>query len=515
MSSSQSWFEATDCACNSVALNCLQMSCCMPSPAIDGPSDIYEAVSARGTNRNHNDMLDEQPSMIGGTSASWMEILANVDPDKKFRDLLIVGSHNSGSYSIAPHRAFSAIARCQNLQVLDQLEAGIRLLDLRVGGKKGSRARSDISIWHGSMEGQPFLPILQQIDQFVTDHPREIICINLVPEYGVSFTGDQKYHLLKRIHDTFEGRLVKSTEVEALLASWTLAEMAKKGKQILVFFHPRFCRNFKVGSQDWIPDELEAEFDVLNGDVWKRDPWFNTRDPGTLFQNVLRDIQTHGQKKRHQFHCSQVVLTPGLGGLADVVKSAAGTNPLRPISLSQHLYKEQCLNNFLRKNSDEQWNMFLLDFVDFCPWTVRFLTALNFPTTLEIHLGAYSDRFNNTINITDKIKKHIIHGRAVFLTNVLGDLGLKTRLGGSLTVAYRFGSNPFNVLSLPTVNKSTSMLISYYATSVDSMVSIPWSDSGLIYGGRILSSQTPVKSLRGTALRFQSTDSSCAFDVVG
>eukprot|EP00527_Entomoneis_sp_CCMP2396_P008080 CAMPEP_0198153698 /NCGR_PEP_ID=MMETSP1443-20131203/65310_1 /TAXON_ID=186043 /ORGANISM="Entomoneis sp., Strain CCMP2396" /LENGTH=528 /DNA_ID=CAMNT_0043820123 /DNA_START=96 /DNA_END=1682 /DNA_ORIENTATION=- len=527
-----SWFEATDCPCNSLALNCLQMSCCMPSPAFDGSSELFEAINKAIGDDDGDDIGIGNGIGIGNNkltaAATWMALLAKLEPEKRFRDLLIVGSHHSASYTIHPNFPFSAIGRCQNLPIVQQLEAGIRLLDLRVGGRRGNQGHSNVMVWHGSLEGQPFIPILQQIDAFAMDHPSEIITINLQPEYGVAFSSDQKLYVLKRIHEMFQGRLVKATDMENVLATWTLQDMQEKKKQVIVLFHPRFCRNFKqqisgTAGLDWSARELEKEFDVINADVWMRYPWFNTRDTDNLFQMVLRDIRTHGNKKRHQFHCSQLVLTPGVGGLGDVVKALVGTNPIRPVSLSQHLYKGQQLNNYLRRNSNEPWNMFLLDFVDHCPWTVRFLTALNFPVKVEICLAAFSDRnHTRTVNVTQAMKQNVCRQNAVFFTNVLEDLGLandnddcKKNEGGTLTVAYRLGDLSFHVLTLPIVEKTTSLLISYFATSVESVVTIPMSDSGIIFGDRILSSTVAVHKLKGIVVRFKSTESDCVFDVVG
>ena len=144
------WFEATDCPCNSLALNCLQMSCCMPMPASDGSADLFEAITKAVEESND----DDGHSHAAGSSCAlkWMDLLSKLEPEKRFRDLLIVGSHNSASYTIHPNKPFSAIGRCQNLPILHQLEEGIRLLDLRVGGKKGNAGSSHVNVWHGSLE---------------------------------------------------------------------------------------------------------------------------------------------------------------------------------------------------------------------------------------------------------------------------------------------------------------------------------------------------------------------------
>ena len=504
------------------------MSCCMPSPATDGSSNLFEAsgVSLGNLEGAERSALHAP----GGAASCWMEHLANLEPTLRYRDLLVVGTHNAASSTIQPSRPFSAIARCQNLSVLEQLEAGIRLLDLRVGGFKGSKRPSDIGVWHGSMQAGPFLPILRQIEMFANAHTKEVLILNLVPEYGVAFASEQKLFLLKQIHETFNSRLITSAEMTHLLSRWTLHDLEQKGKQVIVLFHPRFCQDLKVSaskgnakhSREWTESELEAEFDVINADVWMRNLWFNTRNCNDLFSMVLDDIRRHGNKKQHHLHCSQFVLTPGVGGAMDVMKALAGTNPLRPLSLSQQLYKQQTLNKFLRSHSTDTWNMFLLDFVDYCPWTVRFLTALNFPVPVRISLALYKSG-KDVVVMTKKIAEYTYRGRVVFLTNLVEDLGLSAQSmdgdfvssGGELVVAYSLGDKSYYVLTIPVVTESSMLMISHFATSADSVIAVPTSNQeGIINGGKLLDDRTSATKLKGTALRFKSVDSNCLFDQI-
>ena len=527
----------------------------MPSPAPDGTLNVFEVAYGDGVVEDGSSMPITEGCAIGGartvvagstassatsTSSSWMEKLAKLGPNTRYRDLLVVGSHDAASSTIAPHRPFSAIARCQNLSVVEQLESGIRLLDLRVGSRSGSGRHSDVFVWHGSLEGGPFLPVLHQIDMFVTDHPKEVVILNLVPEYGVSFTDDQKLFILKRINEMFRGRLVTAKEMKHLLSHWTLRDLSEKGKCVIVLFHPRFCQDLKVStvhgsanggtnprknhSREWTEAELEAEFDVVNADVWMRNLWFNTRNTNGLFDMVLQDIRLHGKKKNHHLYCSQFVLTPGVGGLVDVMKALAGTNPLRPMSLSQQLYKNHVLNDFLRQNASQPWNLFLLDFVDYCPWTVRFLTSLNFPVPVTVCLAVYSDG-ETMVNVTQKIAEYTYRERAIFLTDIVQDLELQgqrdegsssTTRAGTLIVAYRLGHESYYVLSAQAgaLNQPNLLLISYYATSAASVVKVHSSDEGIIHGGRILNIDAPVRNLDGIIIRFKNATDKCVFEVM-
>lgn len=492
----------------------------MPSPAPDGCLDAFELAHKKHVLFNNG---EEYSDPVTSVASSWMGCLAKIAPSTRFRDLMMAGTHNSASSTIHPSRPFSGIGRCQNLTILEQLEAGIRLLDIRVGSHGGSLAHSDVWIRHGSLSGGLFLPILNQIDSFVTDHPSEIVIIILTPEYGVKCTSDQKLFVLKRVCDIFGSRLVGASEMEDLLTKWTFADLRERGKQVIVFFHPRFCEHIRIpaahGSnhrpRELTTDEIETQFDIIDADVWMRNMWFNTREAQDLLQYVLRDIRTHGNKRRHQLHCSQLILTPGVGGMSDVVQALAGSNPLRPISLSQRLYKDQVLNKYLRSNASEPWNLFMFDFVDCCPWTVRFLTALNFPVRLNIQLAVYGHE-KSLMDVTTQVEKYVCRDRVLFLTNVLEDCGLvgNRAEGGSLVVVYRLNDKFYFALTVPVVDQSTLLLISYYATSSSSVVMIPWSDEGIIHDGQILSRHSPVEKLDGVKIRFNSTSSRCVFTLV-
>ena len=114
-------FEATDCANSALALNCLQVSCCLP----------------------------DAPAFNKANNSKWMERLGNINSSIMFRDLILIGAHDSASFSISNAQPYSAVSKCQHVDTAQQLQAGVRILDVRLATAKSRSVKSKIAIWHG------------------------------------------------------------------------------------------------------------------------------------------------------------------------------------------------------------------------------------------------------------------------------------------------------------------------------------------------------------------------------
>src|SRR5262245_31557222 len=74
--------------------------------------------------------------------ATWMSLL---DDDVLIRDLSIPGTHDSTALKGMTHYE---VSETQNWKVEEQLENGIRFLDLRV--KRKDDGSNELAMWHGS-----------------------------------------------------------------------------------------------------------------------------------------------------------------------------------------------------------------------------------------------------------------------------------------------------------------------------------------------------------------------------
>lgn len=141
---------------------------------------------------------------------NWMSRLAD---DARLSDISIPGTHDSATYAPTFGRivetnvsflpgiagAMGALGtefiRCQTLTLREQLDSGIRFLDLRI------RDGDDFPIYHGSIPLQMTLSnALDQVDAFLNDNPTETVIVSIKKESnsGRKETADNLVKFLRR-----------------------------------------------------------------------------------------------------------------------------------------------------------------------------------------------------------------------------------------------------------------------------------------------------------------------------
>jgi Phosphatidylinositol-specific phospholipase C, X domain. len=98
-------------------------------------------------------------------SGSWMN---NITDDTYVQDIVIPGSHDSGTYNM------NWTSETQTYTVKEQLATGVRYLDLRVNKKSDNQ----YVIYHGPTNGVNFLSILKDIKDFILTNPSETILLD-------------------------------------------------------------------------------------------------------------------------------------------------------------------------------------------------------------------------------------------------------------------------------------------------------------------------------------------------
>ncbi len=126
------------------------------------------------TIENPEQILEE--SYSNGDSAylkNWMETYGPAIGNTTLDDLTLVCTHNSGTYKMVS--PFGSLwTKCQNLSISDQLNKGVRVLDLRVGEDNGNfilvhdKWRSEISLEDA----------LKQVQGFIAGNPKEVIILD-------------------------------------------------------------------------------------------------------------------------------------------------------------------------------------------------------------------------------------------------------------------------------------------------------------------------------------------------
>ncbi len=149
-------------------------------------------------------------------TADWMNELYETRSGVRLNEIVIPGTHNSGTYQISPYSEVgpgsnvlyhvvrplvASWAKTQYRSFREQLTLGIRFFDLRVAFDSSGQAL----ITHG-LVSMGLQPALNEISSFILQHPKEVILI----AYELSF--DYQANRL-----TPDQRVKKKQEVQQLL----------------------------------------------------------------------------------------------------------------------------------------------------------------------------------------------------------------------------------------------------------------------------------------------------------
>ena len=152
----------------------------------------------------------------------WMENLPNEKQLSPLKDLVIPGSHDSGTFfldqnmEIGPDESsaihtlgsiFGKVAKSvihswsvtQSMTIYEQLLSGIRYLDLRVAYRAEDKK---IRVVHG-LFGWTIDQVLDEVNRFVANYPKEIVILDFNHFYKM----DQAAH--KKLADTLDASFSK------------------------------------------------------------------------------------------------------------------------------------------------------------------------------------------------------------------------------------------------------------------------------------------------------------------
>ena len=225
------------CPSKSLGVNCCQFSCCIPNiPAIDFPINLHP---------------------------DWMGNLVQSCPDITLGEMVIPGTHDSGSYSIDTFTPFSAVGRTQNATVVEQLHRGARYLDLRVA----QGGRDKVSVFHGCLQGTILDRIVEDIQIFCQDFPGEFLIVEVSAEFGRDFKPELKKKALDTIKNTLGDKLYTENDCKKLMTT-PLKDLTASGKQVVVMLHPRMYEELVVGGTEYTESYVIKEYGFFKSDVW-------------------------------------------------------------------------------------------------------------------------------------------------------------------------------------------------------------------------------------------------------
>lgn len=458
-------YDNFDCLFSSILFNCCQFSCytphqetyCSYQPNPNTPTGVYPSKNNEQQQQLHNENYKNQspagptdectksksqcddtivcsPNEVNMTSSTsnWMGHVIQFNDTIVLKDMIIPGSHHSGSYSIPNFRLFSAIAKTQNLSIKQQLNAGIRYLDIRVAPTTktetsyqtsmllNTESNSDyntiiplshLSVWHGTIEGLCTLEtVLYDIHEFCSIHTSECIIIEFVPEHGHILTTEQKRLCLSTIMSILDtSHIIPASKMKDCITTIPLksvietdfndtiiqklkqpnlgSEILEKYKyrnksKLILLLHDRFFEN------DFTINDMMNHREYFNlSSYYVANKWHNLHNNiPLLFQKNVAHLNRYQQFP--YFICNQFIITPNIHSVKDIICFLFGIHSLRPISWSCQMYQtdqlEKLLASSIKKSDDVQflnereWNIILLDFIDLCPDIIDFMISLNF-----------------------------------------------------------------------------------------------------------------------------------------
>lgn len=132
-----------------------------------------------GTGQEDDAEPDQGVDAIHGlsdvTGANWMSAL---NAELLLSQVTIPGTHDA----MAVHEPVLGTAKCQNLSLTDQLNAGVRFLDIRC-----RHIGDAFAIHHGSIYQQAnFDDVLNAVNAFLDAHPSEAVIMSVKEEYNAT-----------------------------------------------------------------------------------------------------------------------------------------------------------------------------------------------------------------------------------------------------------------------------------------------------------------------------------------
>ncbi len=241
------------------------------------------------------------PAIVNGQHwkpDNWMGDLRSFIDNKQLTDIIIPGTHDSGSFS----PLLTTPVRTQDQSFKAQLEGGIRYFDLRISyvtenanlrKETGLFAANTFYLHHGgsSAPNQQLVPQLNDIKLFLQRHPEEIVilhvrtgssqlCQNL--EFQCSngedkMTDAQKKLLAKLLDDTFGGMIISPC------SDLKVGSLKRSNKRVYIEWPGKYWSNstFIYADKEFL---YKKESDLLK----------NFTNPTMLFSTVEEKI---GQMK--------------------------------------------------------------------------------------------------------------------------------------------------------------------------------------------------------------------------
>ncbi len=320
----------------------------------------------------------DKTNMTNHTNADWMKKMSATIGPLKLNQIVLPGTHDSGSYSIADTADYSpdapnfvkkieqistwlanlikpivaGWARSQCDDFKQQLESGVRYLDLRTSLHTSSNV---MRVVH-AMYGCKIDVVLTSIKEFLALYPNEIIILDFNHFYNMTTSSHQT--LCKKIIATFGNLMINQTQTPGI----TLNELWKGTGRVIVLYDNAI--SVKDNPQLWSENSIQS-------------PWPSTANLTVLKSKLGKELPN---ERKDQFFVLQGILTPDattiIKGLIPFSK-----NPSTLKALAQQV--DPAFMKWIKNDwSQDNLNIIICDWVQFSD-LVKVVLSLNLSTSKE------------------------------------------------------------------------------------------------------------------------------------
>lgn len=179
--------------------------------------------------------------------SSWMNYFSSNISSIPLTQLVIPGTHDSGSYSIKPNSNFilslpdfmlgskllQPIMKWQQTQgnnLYEQLNMGVRYFDIRV-----MQYDNKFYACHSSVRGEQINDLLEQVSRFMKENPEEIVLFDIHQFLG--FESEHHIKLIELLQVYFPTETVASRRLhQENISTMTVGELWKGKERLIIFY---------------------------------------------------------------------------------------------------------------------------------------------------------------------------------------------------------------------------------------------------------------------------------------
>ncbi|MDL4842525.1 phosphatidylinositol-specific phospholipase C [Aquibacillus rhizosphaerae] len=204
------------------------------------------------------------PSVFASSGSSWMN---SIDDSRSLSSLSIPGTHDSG----AIYEPIYNTAKCQDLNIAEQLSIGVRYLDIR-----NRHYENSFDIYHGPIsQNQTFDDVLHDVYSFLDDNPSETILMGIKEEYN-------PYNNTRSFEETFDAYIANNPD-KWLLTDTIPTVGEARGKIVLIRRFEATELPKGIDATDW---KVNTTFTIHNTAKLKVQDYYKVTDSNQKWSDI-------------------------------------------------------------------------------------------------------------------------------------------------------------------------------------------------------------------------------------